>query len=79
MACELVLFKAFVTGTDAKGLINTVSHIGLKESVSSQIFYTFQISIVWEGLFLGDILGFMNFSTARYRKGFEGILLDLKN
>ena len=29
------MFKAFVTGTDANGLRNTVRHLGLKQSVSS--------------------------------------------
>ena len=34
------MFKAFVTGTYADGLRNTVGHLGLKQSISSHFFRT---------------------------------------
>ena len=43
------MFKAFVTGTDANGLRNTVGHIGVKPSIPSR----FSLNVLYL-LFLFD-------------------------
>tara|TARA_B100001996_G_C18363598_1_gene478774 strand:- start:405 stop:623 length:219 start_codon:yes stop_codon:yes gene_type:complete len=37
IAFDLLVFKAFVTGTYASGLVNTVGYLGLRKSVSSRL------------------------------------------
>ena len=67
------MFKAFVTGTDANGLRNTVGHIGVKVSISSR----FSLNVLFLlGLFDSFLCLFNDCCLPRlasYKKGLGGI------